>query len=481
MAQRSSRKLFAGARVRALRQSHSLTQAAFAERLGVSTSYLNQIENNQRSVSASVILALADAFGIDVASLAADETDRVLADLKEVFSDPVFSATTITSQEIKIAASNTPAITDALLTLYRAYAQTNERIASFDNVLAQHEGVLEPFPYEEVRDFFHYSGNYIDPLDKAAEELAKTFADSGQQTADALMSRLSERHGVRAVMGDDNLELDALRVFNAKSKILSLNPASSRATHIFQLAHQIALLEQGDLIDSLIADATLKTADARAVCKVSLANYFAGAVMLPYTAFRRAAKDLRHDLEQLVHRFGASLEQVAHRLSTLQRPGNKGVPFFFVRVDQAGNITKRHSATKFQFARFSGGCPLWNVHRAFETPDRIIRQLAETPDGIRYLCLARNLTKRSGGFRSPIRRYAIALGCEIKHADQLIYADDLDIANNHVYEPIGVSCRICERNDCQQRAVPPIGSSLQIDHSRRRVVPFSIKDGRSRT
>lgn len=476
MARNGTRKLFAGARVRSLRQSHDLTQAAFAERLGVSTSYLNQIENNQRPISASVILALADSFNMDVATLAADDSDRVLADLTEVFKDPILAGASVSLQDLKIAASNTPSFTQAMLSLYLGYRQASERVAGLDDVLSQNETVLAPLPYEEVRDFFHYRDNYIDPLDRAAEAFSGQLGSSEHGRVDTMSALLAERHGIRVTIGGEASSHDILRVFNRKDRILSLNPAAGPETQVFQMAHQVALLEQADLMDRLVDEAGLRTADAREVCKISLANYYAAAVVLPYTRLRHAATTLRHDIEQLADRFGASLEQVAQRLSTLQRPGDKGVPFFFVRVDQAGNITKRHSATKLQFARFGGGCPLWNVHRAFETPDRIIRQLAETPDGVRYLCLARNVTKHGGGFRLPVRRYAIALGCAVSHAGQLVYADDLDIKNDQAYEPIGISCRICERENCHQRAVPPIEKSLNIDHTRRQIVPYSLKN-----
>ncbi len=201
---------------------------------------------------------------------------------------------------------------------------------------------------------------------------------------------------------------------------------------------------------------------------------FAGAALLPYRAFLEAAQTCRHDLERLADQFGASIEQVAHRLSTLQRPGAKGVPFFFVRVDQAGTITKRHSATRLQFARFGGACPLWNVHQAFETPGRFLRQLAETPDGVRYLCLARDVSKPGGSFHAPTRRYAIGLGCEVSHAGDLVYADDLDLRKAAAFEPIGISCRICERRDCHQRALPPLERRLTITPDRRGLLPYEI-------
>lgn len=195
---------------------------------------------------------------------------------------------------------------------------------------------------------------------------------------------------------------------------------------------------------------------------------------MPYAAFLDAARETRHDLERLATRFGASIEQVAHRLSTLQRPGAKGVPFFFVRVDQAGTITKRHSATRLQFARFGGACPLWNVHRAFETPGRFLRQLAETPDGVRYISIARDISKTGGRYGAPVRRYAMALGCEVTHAEQLIYADGLDVGQDAAFEPIGISCRICERVDCHQRSIPPLEQQLSITPNSRDILPYRV-------
>ena len=215
--------------------------------------------------------------------------------------------------------------------------------------------------------------------------------------------------------------------------------------------------------------------EARAIAKIGLANYFAGAALMPYGAFLTAAQETRHDLELLAHRFGASIEQVAHRLSTLQRPGAKGIPFFFVRVDQAGTITKRHSATRLQFARFGGGCPLWNVHQAFETPGRFLRQLAETPDGVRYISLARDVSKSGGSFGAPVRRFAIALGCEVRHAGALVFADGLDMDAPRAFEPIGISCRICERINCHQRSVPPLERRLTVNPNTRGVLPYDVE------
>jgi len=268
--------------------------------------------------------------------------------------------------------------------------------------------------------------------------------------------------------------VDTLRTFDTETRSLTISEYAAPATQTFQMLIQLALITQENLLEATLDLARFQTVEARAIAKIGLANYYAGAALMPYNRFLEAARETRHDLERLAILFGASIEQVAHRLSTLQRPGAKGVPFFFVRVDQAGSITKRHSATRLQFARFGGACPLWNVHRAFETPGRFVRQLAETPDGVRYISLARDVLKPGSSFGAPVRRFAIALGCEVTHASQLVYADSLDTSNASAYEPIGISCRICERTHCHQRSVPPLERRLSVDSNRRDLLPYDV-------
>ena len=362
-----------------------------------------------------------------------------------------------------------PNLARAFLTLHRAHRQTQERLAQLNEALGREESAINPLPWEEVRDFFHYCDNYIDPIDRAAERFAAGLA-SGERRA-ALAAWLEARHGVTV-----HVEPGApLRRYEPAARRLTLGAHAAAATQAFQVLHQIALIEHGDLLEATLDLARFRSEAARAICLTGLANYFAGAALLPYGRFLDQAQALRHDLEALAGGFAASIEQVAQRLSTLQRIGAKGVPFFFVRVDQAGTITKRHSATRLQFARFGGGCPLWNVHQAFELPGRFLRQLAETPDGVRYLCLARAISKPGGSFHAPVQRYAIGLGCEISHAGALVYADDLDIRNDAAYQPIGISCRICERRDCHQRAVPPLERPLAVDPNERGLLPYRIE------
>ncbi len=463
-------KLYAGVVLRETRMRFNLTQKEFAAKLGVSLPYLNQMENNHRPVSTTVVLALAQEFGFDVTQLSVGEAGRMVADMREALADPVFGEISPQTADLQLTASNAPALARAFLTLHRAYRMNQERLASLDEALGRDDSLVAPSPWEEVRDFFHYCDNYVDAIDRAAETFANTIGLPNASPVTSAVEWLAAQHQIQVVFNSD----ENLRRYDAPSRRLYISDAASPATQAFQIAHQVALLAHDDLIEATLDMARFHSEEARAICKIGMANYFAGAAMLPYAAFLKAARDCRHDLEQLARQFGASIEQVAHRLSTLQRPGLKGIPFFFVRVDQAGTITKRHSSTLFQFARFGGACPLWNVHRAFETPGQFLRQLAETPDGVQYLCLARDVSKSGGSFKAPTRRYSIGLGCEIKHAARLVYADDLDVSNHAAFEPIGISCRICERRNCHQRSVPPLERRLSVDPGKRGILPYQI-------
>ncbi len=464
-----TQKHYAGPKLRDIRTKAGLTQKDFASRLGVSLPYLNQMENNNRPVSAVVIAALTDQFGMDPTALETGDAVRLVSDMREVLADPVFAGETPQIADLRQAANATPALLHAFLGLHAAYQQTHERLASLDEALGRDGARLTPSPWDDVRDFFHYCDNYVDAVDRAAERFA-TQVPQGQSIAMAAQAAL-ENAGITLSLASSA----ATRSYDPIRKHLTLSSSTSPVTQQFQLILQMALITQERLIEATLDLARFRTDEARAIAKIGLANYFAGAVIMPYKRFHAAAQAERHDLERLAVQFDASLEQVSHRLSTLQRPGLKGLPFFFVRVDPAGTITKRHSATPLQFARFGGACPLWNVHQAFETPGRWLRQLAQTPDGVRYFCLARDVSKSGGAWGAPIRRYAIGLGCEIKHAGAVVYADGLEATRAEAFEPIGISCRICERRDCHQRAVPPLERQVDVNPDYRGVLPYKVR------
>ncbi|MDD8021522.1 MAG: ImmA/IrrE family metallo-endopeptidase, partial [Paracoccaceae bacterium] len=333
----ATQKLYAGVKLRETRTRLGLTQKLFADRLGVSLPYLNQMENNHRPVSAGVVLALAGEFGLDVTELSAGDAERLVSDMREALADPVFADGAPPLADMRLAASNAPALARSLLELHRAYRQVHERLASLDEALGREAGQTVVSPWEEVRDFFHYCDNYIDAVDRAAERFSCPDGkrlDPIQRATEALNAR-----GVEVQFSN----ISSLRQRDGNT--ISLSAHAGRATQAFQLLHQVALITQNELLEATLDLARFQSETARAIAKIGLANYFAGAALMPYRTFLDAAQDTRHDLERLADIFGASFEQVAHRLSTLQRPGAKGIPFFFVRVDQAGTITKRHSAT----------------------------------------------------------------------------------------------------------------------------------------
>jgi predicted transcriptional regulator/DNA-binding XRE family transcriptional regulator len=465
-------KLFIGRKVRELRLTSKATQSQFAERLGISTSYLNQIESNQRPVSASVLIALIDKFKLDFAELASGETDRLLSALSEALSDPLFEAYSPSLQELKLITQNAPGFAHALISCHQAYRRNSEQLASMDQDFGR--GLTEMTSYEEVRDFFHFVDNYIHELDIAAEKLAAELEGSiaSRDQRGLLVEHLEKKHGIRTVYipGDT-----ALRRLDSQAGVLTINAYAPLQTQVFQIAVQIAQFETGAIVETLVKGANFRNEEAGDICRIGLHNYFAGALLMPYGHFAEAARKFRHDIEILGLHFGVSLEQVCHRLSTLQRPGNKGIPIFFARIDRAGNITKRHSATKLQFARFGSACPLWNAHLAFEAQGRIIRQLAETPDGVRYLSLAMQVSKGAGGFRSGQTSYVLTLGCEISYAEAFVYSDDMNLTERASFEPIGISCRICERAKCPSRAMPPLKRKLTVDHNNRLPVPYELR------
>jgi predicted transcriptional regulator len=466
-------KLFIGPKIRLLRLAKDWRLEPCAARLGVSTSYLSQIEANQRPVTARVLMDVMRVFEVDAASLDAADDQRMIADLREATADPIQDGETPSLNELKSAVANTPNLAKAYLVLHQAYRQLDERLKVTEEAVSLDErgAASALLPYEEVRDFFHYKNNYIHGLDIAAEALAESLRlDSGETAETLLERRLRDDLGVRVTR---SAEPDLLRRFDPANGLLTLGAAHAPATRCFQMAYQIVTAALGDAVDAELAAAGFRSEGAAKVCRTALLNYAAGALLLPYERFREAARAARHDTERLSLAFQTSLEQVFHRLSTLQRPGARGVPFYFVRVDQAGNITKRHSATRLQFARFGGTCPLWNVHDAFARPDHWLVQLAQMPDGARYVSIAKGVVKPSGTYLQPDRRYALGLGCEVQYADSLVYAQGLDLDGPPA--PIGISCRICERDDCSQRAFPPVDRTFEVFENERRQVPFTLR------
>lgn len=472
-----NRKVMLGHKIRRLRRELSLTQAQMAERLGLSPSYFNLIENNQRPATVNLLLKLSQAFEIDMQTFADTDEVRLVSQLTEVFGDPLFRDADIKKHDLREMAVMTPTLGEAVLTLYNAYREAHyaaralaERVADRDKLqLLQ----TKAFPLEEVRDFFQAEENHFPELEAAAEALWTEAGLDGEDMLRGLAEHLQRRHQVKVKRMPIEVMGHALRRFDLHSRRLLLSELIVPQARPFQLAVTIARLEHGAMIDSIVERAGFSGDEALSLARVGLANYFAGAVQLPYEHFIQAARDLRYDIELLQHRFDATVEQVCHRLTTLQRPNARGVPFFLIRVDKAGNVSKRFSAAPLQFARFGGACPRWNVYDAFATPDQLLTQLAEMTDGKRYFFIARTVTKTGGGSKTPPQQFALALGCEVAHAPTLVYADGLSLDSDTAV-PIGINCRLCERLDCSQRAFPPLNHKLIIDENKRGQSAFTF-------
>ena len=467
------RKTFMGVRLRRLREERGLTQAALAATLGLSTSYLSQLEKNQRPLTVPVLLKINAAFGVDVQLFSEDEEARLVGELRDALSDAQ-TGEAVSLTEIRELATNMPAVGRALVTLHRRQREGTERLEAMAARLGDDWSTEAPplMPFEQVRDFFYRRHNYIAELDEAAERLYGAAKLMAGNVPAGIADYLGRRHGVRIVMGGRAAGAEGQRRYDPVAKILSLSPQLRLGQRAFQMATQLAFLELDDLLQDLVEGAALSSEEARALSRIGLANYFAGALILPYGAFLRAAEDSRYDIERLGREFGVGYETICHRLSTLQRPSARGVPFFFVRVDRAGNISKRQSATDFHFSRVGGTCPLWNVYEAFANPGRILTQLAQMPDGRTYLWVARTVSRGLGHYGAPGKTFSIGLGCDLHHASHLIYSKGLDLGDARAAMPIGAGCKVCERPACPQRAFPAIGRTLAIDENNSRFEPY---------
>ena len=465
-------KLFIGPKVRELREKQGWKLEPCARRLGVSASYLSQIESNTRPVTPRVLVALIEAFDAPSTLFEIDSDHTLIADLRSALAESHSGGPPVPVSELKRVAHSAPGFAKRFLTLQRAYQRLNERLNLTDEAVGLDEAAAASslLPYEEVRDFFQDKDNYIHVLDTGAEAVAEAMKiGSGKPVETLLENFLKRKLGISLAYARDPT---LMRAYDPATKTLTINAAQPSTTRAFQMAYQAVSMLLSAEIEQELDRAGFRTRAAVEVCRVGLGNYAAGALMMPYKRFAATALETRHDLDRLSLMYQVSLEQVCHRLSTLQRPSLRGVPFYFVKLDLAGNITKRHSATRFRFARFGGSCPLWNVHDAIGAPERYLIQVAEMPDGESYLCVARSVSKPSGSYSTTDRRFVLGIGCELRHADQVIYAEGVDLAARPTR--MGVSCRICERETCVQRAFPPIDRPLVVRPNERRLIPFDL-------
>jgi hypothetical protein len=376
----------------------------------------------------------------------------------------------VPEQELLTLAGSAPNIGRAVLALYRAW-----RVAREDSGgIALPTGRRVLLPTEEARDFFHDRANHFPALETAAETVAAELRVAPSEMNHAVAERLRRGHGLKVKVGTLP---GALRRYDPEARRLDLSEALPRESRGFHLAFQLMLLEAGEAVQTALGGFEPSSPEAAALIRIGLLNYAAGALLMPYAPYISAARELRHDLEALAARFGVSFEQACHRLSTLQREGMRGVPFFFLRVDPAGNVDKRFSAAGFPFARFGGSCPKWIVHQAFATPGQIRVQPAQLPDGAAFLCFARTVQGPPARWGEPAAVHVVAMGCDIGRAPEVVYSDGIDLETALV--GIGLSCRLCDRSDCRSRAFPPLEHRLSLDPLIEGATPWRFETART--
>jgi predicted transcriptional regulator/transcriptional regulator with XRE-family HTH domain len=459
-----------GPRLRRLRRELGLTQAQVAGDLEISPSYIALLERNQRPLTADLLLRLARTYKLDLSELAGDRGADFQARLSGALRDPMFADIDLPPLEVADVAASFPGISEAFLRLHTAWAERQLELA--DRAAAQGDeagGISDPVA--DVERFLAARRNCFPALDEAAEALAAKIAEAG-----GLVRHLATAHRLRVRRLPSDVIGGSLRRYDRHREEIWLDDRLDQAGQNFQLATQLAYLELRAPLDAALAEGTFLSDESRQLARGGLAAYAAAALVMPYGTFARAAEARAYDVEALGREFGTSFEQVAHRLTTLQKPGQERVPFFFIRLDRAGNVSKRLDGAHFPFARHGGGCPLWNVHEVFARPGEVLTQLLELPDGKRFFSVARTVVAGGGGFGEPRVIRAVALGCAAEHADRLVYARSPSAPASSAPTPIGVTCRLCQRIECRARAAPPIGRQLLPDEYYRGRVPYTLAD-----
>lgn len=504
-------RLPVGFRLRERRKQLGITQAGLAGEVGISPSYLNLIEHGRREVAGALLNRLAAALAIDSATLSGAEDARLVQDLAEIATDPLLRDLQLEQDAAQEIVGRHVNWGRALLRLHRSYAGAigvaetlADRLAhdselvevshelltritsirSFSEILSEHEDIdparrarfvtllaeesgrlgetarklferlseqgADPrptTPAQEVDDFFIDRGNHFPALEAAAERLAGLL--EADELEAGLRARLRDVHGVRVEAASGILAAgDDGGVLSADGALFRVPVNAPPSTLRFLLARLVFWLEHAAELRELAGDRRLTTDPARERAALALARYGAGALLFPYEAFRRAAEESRYDLERLAALFGASFEQVCHRLVTLRRPGAQGIPFAFLRVDPAGNITKRFSLPTLRLPRQGGACPLWIVYRAFQAPGTLLTQRIRLPDGRAFVFVARAVAKPSPYFGQPAEMHSVLIGCDAIHADRLVYGDAGAAVET------GINCHVCPRAACPQRAFP---------------------------
>jgi XRE family transcriptional regulator, fatty acid utilization regulator len=460
-----------GRRLRELRLERGLQQADVARQLGVSGAYLNLLEKGKRTVQLPLLWKALSFFGIEMEAFMASLGERRAPDaLAKLLDEPLLRSLGITNEDINDF-SGEPKRTAMLVALFNLYKNTRTQLEQVATRLAEEQqdsGTFERVrlgysPLDEITDFLQSQRNYFAELEEEARRIRVDHKLGRRILSDELVRILKARK-VRVEFTQPG-KGSVVRRYDPKKRQLVMSTALLEQPLKFQLAHTIGLrvLDESQLDEKLANAFGPKHAETPRLIKIHLANYFAGALLLPYAEFITEVERTRYDIELLSNLFEMSYEAVAHRVCNLGDPKRPGIPMHFVRCDVAGNISKRYSATGLRFPEASGSCAKWAVHNAFLTPSVVTRQYSMMPDGSTYFCFARVVTQPQLGSLVRGTTYSIGLGTHADAARHLAYAQDVPYTDAKMAIPIGVSCRFCERTDCNQRAAPSLKFRFNVD------------------
>jgi hypothetical protein len=451
--------LFAGPNVRRIRRRAGLTQSAMAAELAISPSYLNLIERNQRPLSARLLLAMAQRFDFDPRALGGPDEAGGVDGLRRRLADEMFADLTIDREEVVEWLNAAPQAAAAFARLYDRAGARGEPAAADPTTLARRE-------IERWR-------NHFADLDGAAEALADELRLSEGEIGAAMAERLRRRHQLSVRILPGEVMPEHLRRLDLHARQLQLAEMLDPASRTFQIAVQLAQLEQREAIRALVDGAALPDRAAQRLFQRHLYAYFAAALIMPYGRFLRACEATGYDLPVLQRRFGVGFEQLGHRLTTLQRVGQRGLPFFMLRIDRAGQVSKRFAgASGALFLESAETCPLWNVHAAFDQAGRLVVDQVALEDGATWFTLARTV-QGSGAISAHQAEFVVALGLDAALAGPLAAARGRSLRREDA-TPVGSGCAQCHRVDCMQRSLPPRGAALKFDDRSRGLTPFEF-------
>jgi len=464
MAMPVDRKLYLGPRLRVLRRELGLNQTQMADELGVSPSYLNHLERNQRPLTAQMLLRLAHTYDIDLREFVGGAPDASVGDLQEIFADRLVRDIGIPRHEVLEVAENYPGVADAIGRLYRALGDLRRMPDRVEQLGAEPSASAAPLDW--LRGLLEHRHNHFAEIDEAAEALAADLGTGPEALLQAIPAQLQNSHGITTRVMPQAVLGDALRHYDFHRRRLMLSERLPLSSRLFALAYQLALEALGAPIEAAVRSCAPPDDEAQSLLKVALTNYAAAALVMPYARFFAAAEESGYDPVLLEDRFGASFEQIAHRLTTLDRQGARGVPFFFLKLDVAGNVSKRFAIDGVPIPRFGGGCPRWGLYRALSSLDDPLVDRIEHIDGARFVTIAKAV--RRVGARTPA---IVVFGCHEKHAPRLAW--QARASSEPI--PVGVSCNVCIRQDCPERSLPPVTRAIDLRSYQRSATPYPFR------